>query len=89
MNSNKNWVLRIDPSVYKTLRKVPGDYARRILNIIQTLSDDPFASDVQKLKDQENMWRRRIGPYRIFYKIDNTRNVILVFRVERRTSSTY
>ncbi|MFY9484792.1 MAG: type II toxin-antitoxin system RelE/ParE family toxin [Patescibacteria group bacterium] len=89
MNSNKSWVLRIDPSVYKKLKKIPGDYARRILKSIEALPNDPFTGDVQKLKDEENLWRRRIGSYRIFYKIDNIRNIIFVFHVERRTSSTY
>lgn len=43
----------------------------------------------QDAEAEENSWRRRVGNYRIFYKIYIATKVILVFRIERRTSSTY
>jgi len=41
------------------------------------------------MKGEENVWRRRIGAYRIFYKIRVSEKIILVFKLERRTSKTY
>lgn len=89
MNSSKNWVLQVDPKVYKTLRKFPKDYTQRILEVIETLPDDPFVGDIEKMKGTANSWRRRVGSYRVFYDIDQDHQVIVVFRVERRTSKTY
>lgn len=89
MNSSKNWVLHVDPSVYKSLRKIPQEYARKIVHVIETLPNDPFSGDIDKMKGSHDKWRRRVGEYRIFYKIDVENKIILVFHVERRTSSTY
>ncbi|MBI2024454.1 type II toxin-antitoxin system RelE/ParE family toxin [Candidatus Giovannonibacteria bacterium] len=50
---------------------------------------DPFFGDIQKMKGEKNTWRRRIGSYRLFYKIYSDKKIILVFRLERRTSKTY
>ncbi|MBI4599916.1 type II toxin-antitoxin system RelE/ParE family toxin [Candidatus Uhrbacteria bacterium] len=73
----------------KTLKKIPRDYAERILFVIRMLPADPYFGDLQKMKGDEHSWRRRIGEYRLFYKILKERRLILVFHLERRTTSTY
>lgn len=89
MSLQKSWDLQIDPSVYRTLKKTPRHDAEAILNVIKLLPVDPFYGDIQKMKGENNVWRRRIGVYRIFYKIKVIEKVILVFHLERRTSRTY
>lgn len=89
MNSKQNWVLKIDPKVYKVLSKIPKEYAGKILNTIKSFSADPFTGDIEKIKEQENSWRRRIGNYRIFYDIKMKEKIIEVTWIERRTSKTY
>jgi len=81
--------LRIDPVVFKNLRKIPRKDIERILFIIKNLPSNPFTGNIQKMKGEKNVWRRRIGSYRIFYEILPDSNIIHVFRVERRTSKTY
>ena len=87
--SSRSWHLEIDPSVYKTLKKIPQGYAKNILHVIKLLPFDPYFGDIQKMKNIENVWRRRIGAYRLFYKMMENQKVILVFHLERRTSKTY
>ena len=89
MISSVNWDLQVDPSVYKILRKVPRNYAETILAVIKLLPLNPYFGDIEKLKGTEGSWRRRIGQYRIFYKIKVEEKIILVFHLERRTSKTY
>ena len=89
MNLKENWVLQVDPAVFKILKKIPRKNAERILFIIQSLSLNPFAGDIQKMKGEKNVWRRRISAYRIFYEIVIQEKIIHVFHVERRTSKTY
>jgi len=89
MLSPKPWVLRIDPDVLRAVRRLPKQDARRIAGAIQILPTNPFLGDIQKMKGQENVWRRRIGAYRLFYKLLDSEKIILVFRLERRTSTTY
>jgi len=89
MNSSTGWDLRIDPSVFKTLKKIPKRDAKNLLAVIRILPEDPYYGDVQKMKGEEGAWRRRSGAYRIFYSIKVLNKIILVFKLERRTSKTY
>jgi mRNA interferase RelE/StbE len=89
MNLEKNWKLKIDPSVYKDLSKFPKNYANKIVAVILSLDDNPYAGDIEKIKGQENTWRRRIGAYRVFYEIYTESNLIHILWVERRGSKTY
>ncbi len=89
MSSNKTWVLQIDPSVSKSLKKFPTFDNRRILTVIESLTDNPFTGDIQKMKGEQNVWRRRIGSYRLFYELLQNQSIIHIYHVERRTSQTY
>ena len=89
MSLSENWDLQVDPDVLKALSKIPKKNAGAIVGVIRLLPVDPHFGDIQKMKGDDDVWRRRIGSYRIFYKIKNKEKVILVFHVERRTSKTY
>ncbi len=89
MNSPRSWNLRVDPGVFKILKKMPRRDAEVVLNVIRLLPVSPYFGDIQKMKGESNVWRRRAGSYRIFYKIMIAEKTILVFRLERRTSKTY
>lgn len=89
MNSKASWELQIDPSVYKQIKKIPRKDAERILFIMESMSFDPFQGDIQKMKGEKDIWRRRFGSYRIFYEIFQDEMLIVVFKIKRRTSNTY
>ena len=81
--------LQVDPSVLKTLKRIPRRDAMALLAVIKLLPTAPYFGDVKKMKGEDDVWRRRVGAYRIFYKIKNIKRILLVFRIERRTSHTY
>ncbi len=89
MRSPEHWTLQIDPDVLKTARTIPHHDAEKILHAIKLLPLNPYYGDIQKMKKQENVWRRRIGSYRLFYKLFAREKIILVFHLARRTSTTY
>jgi mRNA-degrading endonuclease RelE of RelBE toxin-antitoxin system len=89
MSLSENWDLEIDPNVFKALKKIPGAYAAGLLEIIKLLPVDPYFGDIQRMRDEEDVWRRRVGTYRIFYKLIVSEKLVLVFHIERRTSKTY
>ena len=89
MGSHAAWVLRIDPGVLKTLKQIPRPKAEAIFEILKFLPKDPYFGDIQKIENQDDVWRRRMGSYRLFYRIKQKEKIILVFRLERRTSKTY
>ena len=57
--------------------------------VLDTFVDNPYGGDIEKMEGEEHKWRRRVGNYRIFYKIFVNDKFVLVTKVERRTSSTY
>ena len=83
------WRVQIRDRARKILKRIPHSDWRRIDVVLGQLGDNPFAGDVEKMKGEENVWRRRIGAYRIFYEIRSDEHLVFVFRVERRTSVTY
>lgn len=86
---SRSWDLEIDPSVFKVLKRMPRHDAEVILQVIRLLPANPHFGDIQKMKGAENAWRRRVGSYRLFYRMKTAEKVLLVFRLERRTSKTY
>ncbi len=89
MSSPEGWGLELDPSIFQELKRIHRHYAEAVLKVIKLLPDDPYYGDIRKMKGEENTWRRRVGAYRIFYKIKVQEKIILVFRLERRASNTY
>ncbi len=89
MNLSKSWGLQIESGVFKFLKKITRKDAEVLLAVIHALPQNPFWGDVQKIKGVESIWRRRVGAYRIFFELMFDERVILVSRVERRSSKTY
>ena len=81
--------LLVDRSVEKQLRSLPKRDTERILSAIAELAVNPYSGDVAKMQGEEDVWRRRVGSYRIFYEVLTKEKTVQVFRIERRTSKTY
>ena len=41
------------------------------------------------MSGEDNVWRKRVGAYRIRYELIKEEKIIYVFQIERRTSKTY
>ena len=89
MKSNTNWLIRVSPKAYKALIRIPAKDRERIIVVIDALPDNWMAGDTQKMRGEENRWRRRVGAYRIFYELMSHDRVIAIVNIERRTSTTY
>ncbi len=89
MNLSAGWEVRIEGRIYKELSRFPAPDRKRVFRAIELLPRNPYAGDIEKMKGEENVWRRRIGAYRVFYEIIADEKVIYVYAVERRTSKTY
>ena len=89
MNSQINWDLQTDGSVFKFLRRIPRRDSESLLFAIRLLPHNPYLGDIQKIQGEDNAWRKRVGAYRIFFKIKVKEKVILVSEIQRRSSNTY
>lgn len=89
MNLKENWDLRIDDRVEKRVARFPENDQERIRLALRSLVGDPFLGDCKKMQGEKDVWRRRIGAYRIFYELHTKQKVIHVVEIQRRASKTY
>lgn len=75
-----------DPRALKELGKLDKQVARRVVRAIHALSNDPRPSGVRALVGFDNLWRIRIGDYRVIYTITDAELVVLVLRVAHRSN---
>lgn len=84
-----NWKIYLTSGARKRVKRLPRDVAANIKTEIDRMTSDLFSGDIEKMSGHENGWRKRIGSYRIFYEIRLEVKLIIVFKIERRTSTTY
>lgn len=70
---------------YKSLRRIPKDYVRRIRDRLGQISEDPYAQipNVTKLQNRAG-YRLRIGDWQVIYDVQEGELVILVLKIGSR-----
>lgn len=63
---------------------MPKNIQRKIIEIIQLLAREPRPVGVVKLSATKNLYRVRMGDYRIIYKIQDKFLLIVITKVEHR-----
>jgi mRNA interferase RelE/StbE len=71
-------------SAIRDLRRLAPKIHDRIVEEIQSLSDDPRPAGCRKLAGSENDWRIRVGEYRVIYEIADAIRVVRIHRVRHR-----
>jgi mRNA interferase RelE/StbE len=71
-------------SADRALQDLPDEIQRRIVRAVEALATDPRHRGSVKLSGEENLWRIRVGQYRVVYTIDDDKLVVLVVRVAHR-----
>ena len=74
----------IAASAAKDIRALDEVMKRRVGRAIDALADNPRPSGVDKLKGDDNVYRIRVGDYRILYQIADRQLIVLVVRVRHR-----
>lgn len=71
-------------SAAKALRKLDRQTARRILEVLNALADDPRPPGCITLQGGDGELRIRIGDYRVVYDVVDDELVVLILRVGHR-----
>jgi mRNA interferase RelE/StbE len=71
-------------SARKELEKLPTSVARRIIEQIEVLLINPRPTRSVKLQGNRNLWRIRIGDYRVIYSVDDAARMIDISTVRHR-----
>ena len=74
--------IEVTRAAQRDLSSLPKSVFKRIDAKIQSLSEDPHPRGSKKLED--NLFRVRVGDYRIIYQVISDRIVIVIIRVRHR-----
>jgi mRNA interferase RelE/StbE len=68
----------------KVLARVPADLRRRLLTVLHGLEVEPRPNGCRKLRGHEDLYRLRVGDWRIVYGVQDDRLVVLVIEIAAR-----
>jgi mRNA interferase RelE/StbE len=74
----------LKPSAERELSRLPLALTERIERTIDALAADPRPAGVKKMQGAANLWRVRVGDYRIVYEIHDREIVIMVLKIAHR-----
>ncbi len=78
------YVLEFTTSAIREFRDLDKQLQRRITERVTALCEEPFPPGSKKLKAQPDHFRIRVGDYRVIYRIDGKRVVIVIVRIGHR-----
>lgn len=71
-------------SARKELEGLDPVLFQRVLACIESLSTDPRPSGCKRLKGQSDLWRVRVGDYRIVYSISDKEHTVDIWLIRHR-----
>jgi mRNA interferase RelE/StbE len=71
-------------SARRELERLHDPLSSRILKRIESLASNPRPSGCRKLEGAENLWRVRVGDYRVVYAIDDRTKMVDITCIRHR-----
>jgi mRNA interferase RelE/StbE len=82
--SSPKYTIQIDKDAEKTLRRQGRTTKERLVEAMLVLADDPHPANSRKLEGYHDLYRLRVGDWRIIYQVDKDQLLILVLEVGSR-----
>jgi mRNA interferase RelE/StbE len=77
------WTVEWSKGSLRDLRRLDTAVAQRVIQAVSRLAETG-EGDVKKLKDMGGLMRLRVGDWRVFFRFDTVRQLILVLNVVNR-----
>jgi mRNA interferase RelE/StbE len=72
------------PVARRQIKRLPRGIQERIIARIEELAPNPRPHGVRKLVSEENLYRVRVGEYRVVYQIRDRELIVLIVKVGHR-----
>lgn len=79
-----DYVVEVKPSARKELERLPNSVLARAVRKMESLGGNPRPPGCKKLKGYNDVWRIRVGDWRVVYIIDDHRKLASVTRIAHR-----
>jgi len=84
MSEEPRWEVLLARQPRRILRRLPKDVLKRIDQKIISLAENPKPEGCKKLFGYDNLYRVRVGDWRIIYAIEDERLIVLILQVTPR-----
>jgi mRNA interferase RelE/StbE len=74
-------------SARKELESLNAALVQRIFPKIEALAIEPRPKGCRKLRGEKNLWRIRVGEYRVIYAIKDEKKVVDIITVRHRSAA--
>ena len=78
------YTIEFTSSAERAFRRLSRQVQARLAPAIDALATAPRSGDVKKLAGDGDLYRKRVGSYRIIYRIEDRRLIVLVVDVGDR-----
>lgn len=79
-----SYTVQVRNSLKKDVKKIPAKILQEIYRIIEQLAKNPRGEGVQKIKGSDNLYRIRVGDYRVIFEIDDKEKTVLIVYIRHR-----
>jgi len=76
--------VELKSSASKELERLPPNLIQRVFPKLEALGADPRPRGCKKLKGGQDVWRIRVGDYRVVYSINDEKRLVSVTRIRHR-----
>jgi mRNA interferase RelE/StbE len=78
------YAIETKPSARKELENLSDTLISRLVPKIEALAANPRPTGCRKLRGYKDLWRIRVGDYRVVYIIDDDRKMVSITRIAHR-----
>ena len=76
--------LEISRTAEKQLKKLDQADRQKVVKAMVALADDPYPRGSRKLTGYDDVFRIRVGSYRVLYSVSGTKLVIVILKIGHR-----
>lgn len=80
------WDYRLARQAFKNVKRFPRKEQERIFAVLEEMKANPFSGDIKLIQGEENLYRRRIGNYRIYFRPVKLQHILDISLIERKQS---
>ncbi len=79
-----SYEIEITRTAEKQLKKLPREDQERVVAAVLRLADEPRPRGSRKLAGYDDIFRIRVGTYRVLYSVSSGRLVIIILKIGHR-----
>ncbi len=76
--------IEVSATAEKQIRKLPREDQVRVLRAIRPLATEPTPPGSRRVRGYDDVFRIRVGTYRILYRVEGRRLLIIILKIGHR-----